>query len=483
MNGSMNPKTLLASVCIALSPVAPAENIITLGDSLSFAYEAEFGFKVTIPTLGTYGDGFGPGVRNWIEVLSDPACRGDRFHLDERHSITVTILFSKTTLFFRQRNNWAIPGLRIGQLRRFIEGQATFLDLIGESSEFSTLETALGLSDFNPAADFDLGEMEDQIANNATRLTLFIGGNDLRGVYGDLYDGLPAGSFVDDFIDDAEAILDRVQELNPNLQIVVVNVPHIGITPDVKSSWPTDPVKTERVTVVVRELNRRLETLAKSRGLGYADIFTPTLPLIGEGPLCIHGLTFNNSGSDTGALTHAWLDGPISANFHPNTNGQLIVANAIIDAFNETYHTGIAPLTATEMLVGKLGKSPAEVDLPFSAWMTGHGLVGDEEDDSDGDGIPAGVEFALGLNPTLHDSRKVKSALVSGDDASLELAYPVRLPASSRYTLTPTWTPDLTEGFTALLPSPVPGPDGLSRARLPLGAPKGFLRLEATLAP
>lgn len=479
----MKPAALLASACLAFSPAISAESIVTLGDSLSFAYEAEFGFKVTIPTLGTYGDGFGPGVRNWIEVLSDPAYRGDRFALGSRDSITLHLLFSQTTLFFRQRNNWAIPGLKIGQLRRFVEGQATFLDLIGESSEFSTLETALGLSDFNASTDFNPTEMEDQIANHATRLTLFIGGNDLRGVYGDIYDGLPAGSFVDDFVADAEAILNRIQQLNPSLQIVVVNVPHVGITPDVKSSWPTDPLKTERVTVVVRELNRRLETLAKSRGLGYADIFTPTLPLLGEGPLCIHGITFSNSGSTTGALTHAWLNGPISANFHPNTNGQLVVANAIIDAFNETYNTGIAPLTATEMLVGKLGKSPAEVDLAFGAWISGHGLSGDESDDSDGDGIPAGVEFALGLNPTLHDSRKVETSVVGDDDAALELAYPVRLPASSRYTLTPTWTSDPSGGFNALLPSPMPGPDGVVRARIPLGAPKGFLRLEASLAP
>lgn len=480
----MKPATVLATAFLAIAPAAAAESIVTLGDSLTFAYEAEFCFRVTIPLMGTYGDGFGPGVRNWIEVLSDPACRGDRFALGARDNITLTVLFSQTTLFFRQRNNWAIPGLNIDQLRRFVAGEATFLDLVGESPEFSTLQSALALSDFNASTDFNVTEMENQIAGTATRLTLFIGGNDLRGVYGDLYDGLPPGSFVDDFIADATAILDRVRDLNPDLQIVVVNVPHVGITPDVKASWPTDPVKTGRVTGVVRELNSRLAALAEERGLGYADIFTPTLPLLGEAPLCIHGLTFPNSGSTTGDLAFSWLNGPLSANFHPNTNGQLIVANAIIDAFNERYDTGIAPLSATEMLAGRLGKTPAQIDLGFPAWMDGHGLAGKgETDDSDGDGIPAGVEFALGLNPSLHDARKVRSSLVGGDSPALELSYPVRLPVSARYTLSPTWSSSPALPFTPLSPAPTAGSDGLSRARLPLDGGKGFLRLEATLAP
>ena len=43
---------LVLVACLALlvpaRPARAAEQIVTLGDSLSFAYEAEFGFKVTI---------------------------------------------------------------------------------------------------------------------------------------------------------------------------------------------------------------------------------------------------------------------------------------------------------------------------------------------------------------------------------------------------------------------------------------------------
>ncbi len=483
--------SLLALVpCLTLlvpaRPARAAEQIVTLGDSLSFAYEAEFGFKVTIQFFGTFGDGFGPEVRNWIEILSNPAFRNARFDQGARDDFELLVSFlppATQTMFFRNACNWAIPGLKIDQLRRFMAGEATLFDLLGDDPDFSILVTALQYSDFDEDADFALADLEDQIAHSAERLTLFIGGNDIRGVYGTIYGGGPPGTFVDDFLADATAILDRVQQLNPAIQVVLVNVPHVGITPDVKADFPTDPVATARVTAVLRDLNARLAALAASRGIGCADIFTPTLGMLGAAPLCIHGLTFSNSGTATGDLGHVWLNGPLSANFHPNTNAHALVANAVIDAFNEAYQTGIAPLTATEILGNLLGKSAAEVDLPFADWMAGHGLAGrPETDDSDHDGVPAGVEFAAGLNPTLHDGARIRARLVdSAGQPALELAYPVRLPGSARCSLRPAAGP-APDALAPFATPPTPGADGLARALLPADGTRGFIRLEALLA-
>lgn len=469
--------TMLAVLMLQAASASATEQIVTLGDSLTFAYEAEFGFNVTIPFGASYGDGFGPEVRNWVEILNDPAYRHASFDLGAREDITVISLFN---VFFRHQNNWAIPGLKVNGLRRFINGEETFLNLLDLGPELTYI---IEHSNFSDATQFPLGDLKAQIQNTAKRLTFFIGGNDVREIYGTVYNGGPAGTFVGDFIGDAAAVLDWVLALNPNIQIVVVNVPHIGITPDVKSSWPTDPVKTERVTAVLRELNRQLAGLAAARGLGYADVFTPTLSLLGATPLCIHGIPFVNNGSSTGALDYVWLNGPISANFHPNTNAQAIVANEIIAAFNARYHTGIAPLTATEMLSGLLGKSASQIDMPFADWMTGYGLAGRSgTDDADGDGIVAAVEFALGMNPTLRDASTITSGIVNtGGSMALELAYPIRLPVSSRYSLAPESTTDPTYPFTPLPVLPVPGSDGLTRARLPMTAPHGFLRLQSTL--
>ncbi len=460
---------------LAFPPVSRAEHIVTLGDSLTFAYEAEFGFQYNLGA-GPVGDGFGPEVRNWAEILNDPNYRNSSFDLGSPRDIAL----GPFTLLFRQDFNWAIPGLKVDQLRRFITGTDGFLDLIGENSEFSVLTQALGLSDFDEAVDFDLTGMEDQISNDAARLSLFIGGNDLRGVYGPIYNGNGAGSFVADFIADITAILDRVETLNPNIQVVLVNVPHIGITPLIRDDFPTDPVRTGRVTAVVRDLNQQLRTLASSRGIGYADVFTPTLPLLDEPTLCIQGITFENSGSTSGDSDFVWLNGSLSRNFHPNTNAQAVIANEIIHAFNRTYGTGIAPLSATEILDDLIGKPAGDLDMTFTQWMTRNGLDGlSATDDSDGDSVPAGLEFATGLDPRRNDSEFISSSVTEiGGSGALQLSFPVRLPTSSNFSLTAAASADLSVPFSAV--SATAGADGLSRAEIPLNARAGFMRLEVS---
>lgn len=468
-----------------VTPSVAAEQIVTLGDSLTFAYEAEFGFEETI--FGTtYGDGFGPEVRNWVEILHDPLFRNAYF--DQGGSDEISLLASifpprTVDLYFRREYNWALPGLKIDQLRRFINNEAEGLDLLAENPAFAPLASALAFSDYDDS-DFAVEDLQNQIENTAERLVLFIGGNDINQVYGTIYEGEGAGTFVTDFVDDAAYIIDWVQGLNPNIQIVLANVPHVGITPDVQATYPPDPVKTERVSAVLRDLNSRLKALALSRNIGYADIYTGTLPLLTPAPLCIHGIPFANAGSISGDLDYVWLNGPMSNNFHPNTNAQAVIANEFIHAFNRKYGTGIAPLTATEMLGGLLGKSSAEIDMPFATWMACFGLGGlTVADDTDGDGMPAGLEFALGLNPTLDDAGFVTQGAVDLDGTwQWQIAYPMRLPASARYTLVPAQSTTL-GGFTPLEPLPVVGADGRARASIAVSGNSGFLRLESTVIP
>ena len=487
-------RTSLAALAISSMPCLAAEQIVTLGDSLTFAYEAEFGFQYTIPIVGpTYGDGFGPQVKNWIEILNDPAYRNQFFDIGVRDTYNIAEvpnvlpwlppLAPEATLLFRHEYNWAVPGQTVDQMRRFISGTASFLDILGENDDFDLLALAVNLTDFNPS-QYALLDFEQQIQNDAERLTFFIGGNDVRGIYGTVYNGASAGTFVADFMADSVAVLDRVQELNPNIQVVIVNVPHIGITPEIKGKYPTDPVKTARVTTVLDDLNSQLKALAQTRGFGYADIYTSTLSLLGPSPLCIHGIGFENVGTATGDLSKVWLNGPISANFHPNTNAHAIIANAVIDAFNETYNTGIAPLTATEILGGLHGKTSTQIDMGFEAWMTCFELPGlSENDDTDGDGITAGVEFGLGLDPTQKDAHKLRSSVVdqSGGGQAIELAYPVRLPTSTKVTVLPASSTTLAD-FTPFPSAPAIGADGLSRALLPIvPGQKAFLRLNASI--
>ena len=475
----MKALPLILSAAWFLQPASAKAQCVTLGDSLTFAYEAEFGFEVWIPFVATFGDGFGPEVRNWIEILNNPAYRKSYFDIGARREFRLAGIYK---LLFRHDSNWALPGLKIEELRSFMAGETTFRELVEADPD---LDLLISLSDLNLDTSFNLSDLNAQIQSDAERLVLFIGGNDVRAVYGTIYQGGSAGAFVTDFLSDAAEILDRVLTLNPNLQIVVVNVPHIGITPDIKASYPTDPLATGRVTEVLWQLNSGLATLASERGLGYADVFTPTLRLLDPSPLVIHGIPFINAGSTSGNLDYVWLNGEYSANFHPNTNAQAFIANEIIDAFNTRYATGIARLSATEILSGLHSKSASQIDMPFATWMTAFGLTGlPHDDDSDGDGIASGVEFAVGLDPTRRDAWKISSAVRDyGQGPLLELAYPIRLPVSTRYSLTPAYSPDLTPPFTPFAVLPQTGPDGLARAWLSLSRERGFMRLESTLAP
>ncbi|WP_035607437.1 SGNH/GDSL hydrolase family protein [Haloferula sp. BvORR071] len=477
------------AVLLALQASAfAADQVVTLGDSLTYAYEGEFCFRVTIPFTGTYGDNMPATVRNWIETLSSTTYRNASFDQGTRIPIVLdfrSIFGQKYTLLLRNRYNWAIPGLKVDEMRQFVLGEKTFLELLAADPDFAPLATALDskYSSFNETTDFNLTEMNDQITNSAERLVFFIGGNDVRTIYGTVYNGGSAGTFVDDFIADSTAILDKVQQLKPNIQIVVVAVPHIGITPDIKTDFPTDAVKTGRVTALMQELNGRLEALAVQKGAGFADIFTPTLPMLNATPYGIHGIPVTNSGTANGNQGFLWLNGEFSANFHPNTNAQALIANEIVLAFNRRYNTGIAPLTATEMLGGLMGKTAPEIDMTFANWMTGFGLTGGTENsDADGDGLDAGMEFALGFNPILRDANLLSTSLINGG-TTLELAYPRRLTSSTRYTLQAQQSPNLTTPFATLAPAPTVGTDGRLRAQIPVSPGKGFMRLNSTLAP
>ena len=97
-------------------------------------------------------------------------------------------------------------------------------DLVAADPDLALL---LSLSNLNPDTAFLLTDLQNQIQSTASRLVLFIGGNDVRGVYGDIYNGGPSESFVQEFLSDAAEILDRVvsdeRDVNPEAIEVLVH--------------------------------------------------------------------------------------------------------------------------------------------------------------------------------------------------------------------------------------------------------------------
>ena len=174
--------TFLFSLALTIQPLAANQQVVTLGDSLTFAYETEFCNGIDTPFF-SYGDGFSSNVRNWAEILNKPAYRKDSFDLGPRKYISFEGPDGKDyDFFFRHKNNWAVPGLRIHELWKFMNRDATILSLIDPD-----LADLIDYTDFKESRDFAIGDLENQIRNTAERVVVFIGGNDIRGVYPDIY--------------------------------------------------------------------------------------------------------------------------------------------------------------------------------------------------------------------------------------------------------------------------------------------------------
>jgi len=347
------PASPLAVVvaCASLIASAPArETVLVIGDSLSREYQFEF---------AQFDD-----ARNWVEILAEN--RPDDFD------------FGDKSIDQRYRYNWALPTYSAEDYADDLTSsgflQRRFQDLIDD--------------------DFD----------DVDAVVVFLGGNDIDSVYGPVYNGNSSttNNIINRIEDDLEDIIDFVQDDTPNMRMILVNVPHVGATPEVKGDHPTHPVRTQRVTDALQTIDTRLRALANRKNIGYADILPFTLDLLSDAPYCIGGFPFINEGSDDGDADHIWLGGDLSQNFHPNTNGQAIVANAIIEAFNEKYGIGAEPLSEIEIVEDIVG-----LDTPYGGWADAAGLPPSQRGltlDPDNDGLSNLIEFTLDLDPTQFSS-------------------------------------------------------------------------------
>ncbi|MGI9243023.1 MAG: hypothetical protein ACR2RV_19655, partial [Verrucomicrobiales bacterium] len=235
---------------------------------------------------------------------------------------------------------------------------------------------------------------------------------------------------------------------------------------------PNDPIRTARVTSTLQRLDTNLRALATRRDIGYADILGLTIDLLPDDPYCLGGVPFINQGSDSGDPLYLWLGGELSQNFHPNTNGQAIVANAIISAYNEKYELGVTPFSEFEIVETLLG-----LQTPLSEWAESFGLGPDDrgpDDDPELDGLNNLIEFALGLDPSAPSA--LPMATMVGDTLLYE--YELAAQAYDQLVTAPEYSHDLTHW------QPVPAEQitavSENRFRISLTSPTGvqYLRLK-----
>lgn len=323
-----------------------AEQCLVIGDSLTKEYEAEFpGLYPNNPASWQ--------ARNWVEILHQH--RTDWFDLG-------TWSVYPDPRLTGHRFNWAFPG-------------ATTTDIRSQLSSIYNF--------------WWTNTLKGQLRTDVQRVVIFAGGNDADSYYANLYNGTVDASVTNTTLGNLQWIINYVRTVNATVPIVLVSVPHVGCTPKIQLGYPTDPVKTARVTAAMDALNASLAAFAQSQGIGFVPgVYDFTKSLITQ-PFRIKGIEFYRV-ADADARTRYTFSGD---GFHPNTCAHTKIAQMVVDAFNAKYPaTVISPLTDDYIISTVLG---LDLNIPFTEWLASQGQTGSFTADSNRNGIPNGVEFAL----------------------------------------------------------------------------------------
>jgi len=377
-----------------------AEKIVVIGDSLSKEYSIEF------PALNP-GNPAAWGERNWLELLS--ANRSDLVDIG-RESVW------PDARLFGHEYNFAFPG--------------------STTSEWVEILTSPLLT--NPEFLASRINLNLALKDDADRVVIFLGANDMKNNYRTYSGGADPAEFIDAVVSNLSTLVDHVRAFNSSVPIVLVNVPDVGATPVVLEDYP-DPAQRQRVADITSGINSRLRQLADAEKIGYADVAQLTTQMLSPDRMVIGGVRFFVS-VDNKFLSNdpEYLFSPDG--FHVNTSVQLLIANSIISAFREAYpQQTVVPLFESEELLTILGIAP---DVTTDQWAEAYGLgsfMG--EDDSDGDGATRLQEFALGMDPRVADSEKRPLGNWTGN--RLELRYRLRVADSDHFSAEPEFSKDL----------------------------------------
>lgn len=505
MVGAMKvPCLIAASIISLLQPAAAVDYLTVIGDSLTKEYQVTFP-GLRIPLLGIDVDGIdelNPGARNWAEILHER--RSASFNLGRfRNSVSNPLnpdAYSDLRLLGHEYN-WSVPGATSRMLRLLLTDpdsselleDADFTDIIVLAADWRNTGT----------------HMRAQLAGGSAASVIWCGGNDLRfgttdpaakvnGVqisYGTIYngDGTGAGDpapLMNSIRNNIKAMALAMQSANPALPMVVLAVPHVGCAPDVRATWPTDSVRTGRITTALSALNAELQDWTENTlGGAWVDVYSHTVALLNAPSYCLGGVQISNSSDihPAGAaqsLHNRYIfshDG-----FHPITSFQAVVAQAVQHKLRERWPArfgSTVQITDREIVTSIIG---VPVQTGFDEFMAASGAPAGQRGalhDPDGDGLPNIFEFALSGN----DPWSSRSPVLPEPGAAAGMATLRWRPLCERNTYAPAvcqQSPDLTAWTNVPAEQIQNNGDGTMTASVPApgGAPV-FLRLKVTAAP
>lgn len=493
----MKPTLPLTLLLLSL-PAAAVEHLTVIGDSLTKEYEITF---PGVPAAGVPGiDVANPGARNWAEILH--ARRNAQFDSGIfRNNVfdSVNGRWSDLRLLGHE-SNWAIPGADARTLRLLLTDY--------DSAELSSDPDLAQFISFAPDWKQMAPRLTTQLQTTSAAFVIWCGANDLRFGNSDpaakagsaairyqtIYegDGTGAGNpqpLMDSIKASIQTLALTMKAANPALPVAVCAVPHVGCAPDVKRQWPTDPVRTQRITTALESLNADLKSWTENTlGGAWVDIYPLTKQLI-SGNTDIGGVTFLNA-SDTlpsTASTTLHNDYLFSHDgFHSTTTLQARIAQLVHGALRAKYPAKFSSspeLTDREILTSVLGLSVSKGYDDFMAAAAVPAAQRAPDKDPDGDGMLNIMEWILaGNDPASAAASVLPQPGYDTATAAFTLTWNPRYASTAYASVTcqqsstlSTWTdvPAASITFNA---------GGTVTARVPASSPL-FLRLKVTVTP
>lgn len=368
---------------LLLQPAWSAPKVLVIGDSLSEEYSFE------IPFSAPDDDPLDANTENWIELLDTHRATAINFGSYASSLASYPDLRNGGFSY-----NWSVPGAETELWHDVVN--STLFDHPGYlTSRF---------------------EIEDQL-DEVDVVVILLGGNDVRSIYGSLYNNSPTSNWITDITDDLKDVIDFIQSNNSSLPIVLCTIPDVGATPDKQAAHP-DAAARSVAAGHMAILNTEVTNLAAAEGAHLANIAQLTTEISADSHYFI-GATQMIKGShpNNEPLYLFCKDG-----FHPATGAQAIIANTILESINTATSSAIPLLEPREIISNLLTLDP---DQPYIDWAASYfASTPPMTEDFDNDGLNNLAEYALGTLPHEANSLFSLTQFTQSTQDYLSLTFP-----------------------------------------------------------